>query len=289
MIWNEASETMPRERIDALQLERLRTTVGRILPLGSADRRTASGGRHQLGAATSPRWRTWPGCRSATSATCASSTRSACSPSRGADRPDPRVERHARQADRRRLHRGRPGVWSEVMARCLVMAGVAAGHGRPQRLRLRPVHRRARHPPGRRADRRDRDPDVRRLHQPPDPDAAGSRQPGLVLHAVVRPQPRPGAACARVDPASLQLGVGIFGAEPWTEEMRDVLERELGLAALNMYGLSEIVGPGVAAECREGARRHRTSRRTTSCRRSSIRPPARRCPPARRASWCSPR
>jgi phenylacetate-CoA ligase len=49
----------------------------------------------------------------------------------------------------------------------------------------------------------------------------------------------------------LKLQVGIFGAEPWTEAMRDALERQLGLKALNVYGLSEIVGPGVAAECIE--------------------------------------
>ncbi|HET6546805.1 MAG TPA: phenylacetate--CoA ligase, partial [Solirubrobacter sp.] len=46
--------------------------------------------------------------------------------------------------------------------------------------------------------------------------------------------------------------IGMFGAEPWTEAMRDQLEAELGLVALNVYGLSEIVGPGVAAECPEG-------------------------------------
>jgi phenylacetate-CoA ligase len=50
----------------------------------------------------------------------------------------------------------------------------------------------------------------------------------------------------------LALEVGLFGAEPWTPAMRAQLERELGLAALNVYGLSEIVGPGVAAECRAG-------------------------------------
>jgi phenylacetate-CoA ligase len=50
----------------------------------------------------------------------------------------------------------------------------------------------------------------------------------------------------------LALEVGLFGAEPWTEGMRAQLEAELGLVALNVYGLSEIVGPGVAAECREG-------------------------------------
>jgi phenylacetate-CoA ligase len=54
-----------------------------------------------------------------------------------------------------------------------------------------------------------------------------------------------------IGPDRLKLQVGIFGAEPWTEAMRDALERQLGLKALNVYGLSEIVGPGVAAECVE--------------------------------------
>ena len=49
----------------------------------------------------------------------------------------------------------------------------------------------------------------------------------------------------------LNLEIGMFGAEPWTEGMRERLEAELGLKALNVYGLSEIVGPGVAAECPE--------------------------------------
>jgi phenylacetate-CoA ligase len=47
----------------------------------------------------------------------------------------------------------------------------------------------------------------------------------------------------------LSLNAGIFGAEPWTEEMRIRLEDLLGLRALDIYGLSEIIGPGVAAEC----------------------------------------
>lgn len=62
-----------------------------------------------------------------------------------------------------------------------------------------------------------------------------------------------------VDPRSLKLAVGVFGAEPWTEEMRRQIERELALAAVNIYGLSEIVGPGVSAECveaRDGAHIH---------------------------------
>ncbi len=54
---------------------------------------------------------------------------------------------------------------------------------------------------------------------------------------------------AGVDPADLQLELGLFGAEPWSETMRAQIERELGLTAINVYGLSEIVGPGVSVEC----------------------------------------
>jgi phenylacetate-CoA ligase len=47
----------------------------------------------------------------------------------------------------------------------------------------------------------------------------------------------------------LKLKIGVFGAEPWTEEMRQAIEQQLGITAFNVYGLSEIVGPGVSAEC----------------------------------------
>src|SRR3954469_25402516 len=56
---------------------------------------------------------------------------------------------------------------------------------------------------------------------------------------------------AGVGPGELSLELGLFGAEPWTEPMRAQLERELGLKAINFYGLSEMCGPGVAAECGE--------------------------------------
>jgi phenylacetate-CoA ligase len=56
---------------------------------------------------------------------------------------------------------------------------------------------------------------------------------------------------AGVDPSELALEVGLFGAEPWSEAMRAQIESELGLTAINFYGLSEIVGPGVSAECPE--------------------------------------
>ncbi|HOJ39290.1 MAG TPA: phenylacetate--CoA ligase, partial [bacterium] len=52
-----------------------------------------------------------------------------------------------------------------------------------------------------------------------------------------------------LDPLSFSLRVGVFGAEPWSEGMRKQIEKEWGLLALDIYGLSEIIGPGVAMEC----------------------------------------
>lgn len=57
-----------------------------------------------------------------------------------------------------------------------------------------------------------------------------------------------------VDPASLSLRVGIFGAEPWSENMREEVERKLNLKAVDIYGLSEVMGPGVAMECLQSDR-----------------------------------
>jgi phenylacetate-CoA ligase len=57
---------------------------------------------------------------------------------------------------------------------------------------------------------------------------------------------------AGIEPGSLPLEYGVFGAEPWTEEMRAEIERRLGIVALDVYGLSEIIGPGVSIECYQG-------------------------------------
>ena len=54
-----------------------------------------------------------------------------------------------------------------------------------------------------------------------------------------------------LDAKSSSLRIGIFGAEPWTNEMRRSIEARLGLEALDLYGLSEVIGPGVAQECVE--------------------------------------
>ncbi|MBW1896111.1 MAG: phenylacetate--CoA ligase [Deltaproteobacteria bacterium] len=59
------------------------------------------------------------------------------------------------------------------------------------------------------------------------------------------------AADEGVDFKSLNFRVGVFGAEPWTENMRVEIEDQLGVDAVDIYGLSEIMGPGVAVECVE--------------------------------------
>jgi phenylacetate-CoA ligase len=60
-----------------------------------------------------------------------------------------------------------------------------------------------------------------------------------------------GALEEGVDPRELPLRAGIFGAEPWSANMRKEIEAKLGITAIDIYGLSEIIGPGVASECLE--------------------------------------
>ena len=54
-----------------------------------------------------------------------------------------------------------------------------------------------------------------------------------------------------LDPKKSSLRIGIFGAEPWTNELRISIEKRLSLDAIDLYGLSEVIGPGVAQECIE--------------------------------------
>lgn len=61
---------------------------------------------------------------------------------------------------------------------------------------------------------------------------------------------------AGIDKSRLKLRGGIFGAEPWTEEMRRQIEEKLNIKAYDIYGLTEIMGPGVAYECSEQAGMH---------------------------------
>ena len=54
-----------------------------------------------------------------------------------------------------------------------------------------------------------------------------------------------------IDPKDTSLRIGIFGAEPWSDEMKNIVEEKMGMRAINIYGLSEMIGPGVACEILE--------------------------------------
>jgi phenylacetate-CoA ligase len=69
--------------------------------------------------------------------------------------------------------------------------------------------------------------------------------PSYFIHLIERVK----AAGIRFD--DLKIKAGIFGAEPWTSEMREYIERESGIKAYDIYGLTEIIGPGVGIECSE--------------------------------------
>ena len=244
-------ETAPRERIEALQLERLRSTVGRLLgsvPV-AGDRLGAAG----IGA-----------------------------PEDVASLDDlPRLPFTFKSdlrahypfgllaVPRERLARvqassgtgGKPTVvgytprdleiWTEVMARCLTGAGVRPGmvfhnangyglftgglgfHQAAERLGATVL------PMSGGFTRRQ----VTFLRDLGGQALAATPSYALHIAEVLREE---GAGAD-----DLALEVGLFGGEPWTEAMRRQLEDGLGLAAVNFYGLSEIIGPGVAAECRE--------------------------------------
>jgi phenylacetate-CoA ligase len=54
-----------------------------------------------------------------------------------------------------------------------------------------------------------------------------------------------------IDTSTLKLRAGVFGAEPWSEQMRQEIQKKLNIDAIDIYGLSEVLGPGVASECLE--------------------------------------
>ncbi len=65
-----------------------------------------------------------------------------------------------------------------------------------------------------------------------------------------------GVKKAGIDPKDLKLSAGVFGAEPWTQGMRDKIEAGLGIKAHDIYGLSEVMGPGVSMSCAENNGMH---------------------------------
>jgi len=250
-IWNPGAETLPRDELAALQLDRLRDCVARVLgavaPLAA---------RLRAAGITDPR-----------------DIRSLADLGRlpfttKADLRDhypfgllgvPRdqvIRVHASSGTR-----GKPSVapysrrdlalWSEVMARCLTMAGVRPGmvvhnaYGYGLFTGGLGIHHGA---------------ELIGCTVVPISGGFTQRQAmllrdfgGTVLCCTPSYALNLAEAleAASIDPRELRLEVGVFGAEPWTEEMRAEIERRLGLAAVNLYGLSEIIGPGVSCECRE--------------------------------------
>ena len=251
MIWNPAAETMPRAELERLQLERLRETLAwaesrvplyrdrlnraRVVP--EAIQSLADLARIPFTVKDDLRQH-YPWGLFAV-------------PLRGVARI------HASSGTR-----GKPTVvgytkrdllvWREVMARSLASAGAAPGdmlqvaygyglftgglgfHDAAEHMGLTVV-----------------------------PASSGNTQRQILLLQDFRPQ---GLACTPsfalyigetmreqgIEPRSAGVRYGMFGAEPWTEAMRAELEALWGLTALDFYGLSEIIGPGVAGECIEG-------------------------------------
>jgi phenylacetate-CoA ligase len=247
-VWDRA-ETLPRERLDALALERLRSTVARVLrsqPFGAA--RLAGAGIGSPGDVGSV------GDLAGLPFTGKADLR-AHYPFGLLAVPRERLVRvHASSGTH-----GKPTVvgytpadlenWTELMARCMTMAGVRPGmvihnangyglftgglgfHQGGERIGATVV-----------------------------PVSGGftARQAMLLRDLgaeVLVSTPSYALAIAQAIAESghggggLQVRLGLFGGEPWTEGMREEIERALGLVAVNFYGLSEMCGPGVAAEC----------------------------------------
>jgi phenylacetate-CoA ligase len=248
----DAIETAPREQLEDLQLERLRATVQRMLDhvVPMRERLRTAGVERGADVRSLADLRRLP-------FTVKADLRDHYPFGLLAVPPERLVRVHASSGTR-----GKPTVvgytaadldmWTQVMARCMVMAGVRAGtvihnaYGYGLFTGGLGFHQGG-----------------ERLGATVIPVSSGltARQAMLLRDLrgrVLCSTPSYALRIAEelrhggVEPGGLALELGLFGAEPWTESMRRQLERELGLTALNIYGLSEIVGPGVSAECPQG-------------------------------------
>jgi phenylacetate-CoA ligase len=251
MIWNREIETLPRDRMDALQLERLRATIGRVLasvaPL--AGRLGEAGIRSPADIGSLTDLSRLPFTRKADlrehypfGLVAVPVSELARIQGSSGTRGKPTIVGYTRND---------LAIWAEVVARCLVLGGVRPGmvvhnaygyglftgglglHGGADLLGCTIV-----------------------------PISGGMTQRQAMLlrdlgAQVLCSTPSYALSIAealdagQIPRSSLKLEIGIFGAEPWTEQLRDELQRRLAIAALNIYGLSEIIGPGVSAECIE--------------------------------------
>ncbi|HEX2688720.1 MAG TPA: phenylacetate--CoA ligase [Kofleriaceae bacterium] len=250
-IWNPEAETLPRDEMEALQLDRLRGLVTRVLgavaPLAARLR--------AAGVADARDLRSLADVRRLPFTTKSDLRDHYPFGLLGVPREDV-VRIQASSGTRGKLSvaaysRNDLALWSEVMARCLTMAGVRRGmvvhnaYGYGLFTGGLGFHQGA---------------ELLGCTVVPISGGFTQRQAmllrdfgGNVLCATPSYALNIAEALERaaIDPRELKLELGIFGAEPWTEEMRAEIERRLGLTAINLYGLSEIIGPGVSAECRE--------------------------------------
>jgi phenylacetate-CoA ligase len=249
MIWSPDVEAMPRPEREALQLTRLRVAVGRAARVPLYRDRLAEAGGDPGALATLADLRRLPFMRKA-------DFRDQYPLGLFAVPMTEVVRIHASSGTR-----GKPTVvgyttadlqvWREVMARSLAAAGARPGeliqnaygyglftgglgfHDGAEHMGLTVV-----------------------------PASSGNTLRQILLLRDLRPQ---GLACTPsfalhigeslreqgIDGRTLGLRYGLFGAEPWSEELRAEIEAVLGLRAVDFYGLSEIIGPGVAVECAE--------------------------------------
>ncbi len=245
-IWDQA-ETLPPPQLQALQLDRLRATVKRILdgqPFG-AQRLTAAG-------LEAPEQLTSLGDLARLPFTSKADLRAHYPFGLLAVGRDQLVRVHASSGTH-----GKPTVagytradlenWTELMARCMTMAGVRPG------LTLHNANGYGLFTGGLGFHQ-----GGERIGATVVPVSGGfTARQLLLLHdlgaQVLACTPSYALALAHaIDEAGvtgLNLELGLLGGEPWTEAMRGQIERALGITAVNFYGLSEMCGPGVAAEC----------------------------------------
>jgi phenylacetate-CoA ligase len=247
-VWD-AVETLPRPELSALQLERLRATVGRVLegqPLGTARLRDAG--------VTAPEDVAGLGDVARLPFSRKADLRDSYPFGLLAVARERLVRVHASSGSH-----GKPTVvgytradldaWTELMARCMTMAGVRPGmvvhnangyglftgghgfHDGAQRIGATVIPVSGGFSARQAMLLRDLGGQV----------LSATPSYALVIAQAVRE--------AGIELDELRLELGLFGGEPFTDEMRAQIERQLGLTALMFYGLSEMCGPGVAAEC----------------------------------------
>jgi phenylacetate-CoA ligase len=251
-MWNREIETLPRERMNALQLERLRATVGRVLagvePLADRFRAAGLGAPEDLRSTADLRRLPF---------TCKADLREHY-PFGLFAVPISRLARiQGSSGTKGKLTivgytRNDLAIWAEVVARCLALGGVRPGMV---------VHNAYGYGLFTGGLGLQGGADLLGCTVVPISGGMTQRQATLLRDLggqVLCSTPSYALSIAealdagQIPRSALKLEIGIFGAEPWTDQLRDELERRLGLTALNIYGLAEIIGPGVSAECIEG-------------------------------------